>query len=78
MYIFGFSEVKVIILKLNVLEVYIVSFVDGAVARHHAIAGKLIAELQTQTININMTARLSVILAGYVIGSVIAQYLYKI
>ena len=55
---------------------YIVSFIDGAVARHHAIAGKLIAELQTQTININMTARLSVILAGYVIGSVIAQYLY--
>ena len=57
------------------LEVYVVSFIEGAVARHQAIAGKLIAALQTHTINIRKAARLSVILAGYVIGSVIAQYL---
>ena len=41
------------------------------------MAGKLIAELHIQTIRINSAARLSVILAGYVIGSVIAQYLGK-
>ena len=59
----------------NVLEVDTVSFISGAVSRHHAIAGKLIAELHTHTIKISITALLSVILAGYVIGSVIAQYL---
>ena len=41
------------------------------------MAGKLIAELHIQTIRINSAARLSVILAGYVMGSVIAQYLGK-
>ena len=50
---------------------------EWSVARHHAMAGKLIAELHIQTIRINSAARLSVILAGYVIGSVIAQYLGK-
>ena len=59
------------------LEVNVVSFANGAVARHQAIAGKLIVELQIQTIIINIAARLSVIFAGYVIGSVIAQYLNK-
>ena len=64
-------------LLLNLLEVYNVILPEGdeAVARHQAIAGKLIAELHIHTIRINMAARLSVILEGYDIGSVIAQYL---
>ena len=51
--------------------------VEWSVARHQAIAGKLIAELHIQTIRINIAARVSVIFAGYVMGSVIAQYLGK-
>ena len=50
---------------------------EWSVARHQAIAGKLIAELHIQTIRINIAARVSVIFAGYVMGSVIAQYLGK-
>ena len=50
---------------------------EWSVARHQAIAGKLIAELHIQTIRINIAARESVIFAGYVMGSVIAQYLGK-
>ena len=56
---------------------YLLPAGDEAVARHHAIAGKLMAELHIHTIRINMPARLSVIFDGYDIGSVMAQYLCK-
>ena len=50
------------------------SFGELSVSLHQAIAGNEIVPEQIQTMIISIAAFLQVILAGYVIGSLIAQY----